>query len=96
VLRTASSFLPGTLDYVQITDGDDATISWYNSKDLPDAVSAAAPDIVSRVLKGIRGAPINGTTDAFSSDAFSSDAFSSDAFSSDAFSIIIIMLPIKP
>ncbi|WIA09558.1 hypothetical protein OEZ85_008953 [Tetradesmus obliquus] len=61
VLRSASAFLPGTLDYVHITDGDDATISWYNSKDLPYAVSAAAPDMVARLLKGVKGASISRT-----------------------------------
>jgi alpha-pyrone synthase len=61
VLRSASAFLPGTLDYVKITDGDDATISWFNSKDLPNAVSAAAPEIVSRLLKGVRGASLDRT-----------------------------------
>jgi hypothetical protein len=61
VLRTSSSFLPGTLGYVQITDGDDATISWYNSKDLPNAVSAAAPELVARLLKGVRGAALHRT-----------------------------------
>jgi alpha-pyrone synthase len=61
VLRSASAFLPGTLDYVRITDGDDATISWYNSKDLPNAVSAAAPEIVSRLLKGVKGAYLERT-----------------------------------
>ncbi|WIA32605.1 hypothetical protein OEZ86_003408 [Tetradesmus obliquus] len=61
VLRSASAFLPGTLDYVHITDGDDATISWFNSKDLPNAVSAAAPDMVAHVLKGVKGASISHT-----------------------------------
>jgi alpha-pyrone synthase len=61
VLRTCSAFLPGTLDYVHITDGDDATISWYNSKDLPNAVSAAAPEMVARLLKGVRGASLQRT-----------------------------------
>jgi alpha-pyrone synthase len=61
VLRTCSAFLPGTLNYVHITDGGDTTISWYNSKDLRNAVSAAAPEMVARLLKGVRGASLQRT-----------------------------------
>jgi predicted naringenin-chalcone synthase len=39
ILKTASAFLPDTLEYVAIKDLDDETISWHNSKHLPDAVS---------------------------------------------------------
>lgn len=56
VLITGSAFLPNTLDYVQIQDGEDESISWYNRKDLPDAVSAAAPVLVSRMIKAVPNA----------------------------------------
>ena len=38
VLLTRSLMIPDTIDYVRIKDCDDATISWYNSKNLPEKI----------------------------------------------------------
>lgn len=61
ILRTGSSFISNTLEYVHIKDGDEATISWYNSKDLPNAVSKGVPDLVNRLVRAVPGADIKQT-----------------------------------
>lgn len=61
VLSTGSAFLPGTLDYVEIKDGACDSISWHNSKELPDVVSTAAPELVARLFKHVSNANIHQT-----------------------------------
>jgi predicted naringenin-chalcone synthase len=61
VLSTGSAFLPGTLDYVEVKDGACDSISWHNSKELPDAVSAAAPELVARLFKHVSNANLHQT-----------------------------------
>ncbi len=52
VLLSRSMLIPDTIDYVRIKDCDDATISWYNSKILPEKICENVPPMLKELLNG--------------------------------------------